>query len=135
MIQQAKGGAASWRFLFRLHFTHDMSPFGHIGPEPDLVAENRSDNYLSLLAMQALRVAARRGTRPAVAGLPTTVTRTYATPVPYGKQEADPQLAGYPELPYESKQRRSAFGWDDWQMRRNFGETVRPPRPRRSWLC
>ncbi|KIP07623.1 hypothetical protein PHLGIDRAFT_39654, partial [Phlebiopsis gigantea 11061_1 CR5-6] len=36
----------------------------------------------------------------------------------------DPQLAGYPELPYVSKQRRSAFGWDDPQMRRNFGETL-----------
>ena len=80
--------------------------------------------------MQALRVAARRGARAPVARLQTTAARTYATPVQYGKQEEDPQLAGYPVLPYVSKQRRSPFGWDDPQMRRNFGETVRGTRYR-----
>ncbi|GJE88688.1 Ndufb8, NADH dehydrogenase 19kDa subunit [Phanerochaete sordida] len=72
--------------------------------------------------MQAVRAAARpvAGIRRAAAG----AARTYATPVPYSEfpPSKDPQLAGYPEVPYVSKQRRSPFGWDDPQMRRNFGE-------------
>ena len=79
--------------------------------------------YLSL-AMQALRVAARP-----VAGVRTRVlaqaVRGYAVPSTELKPSDDPQLAGYPELPYVSKQRRSAYGWDDPQMRRNFGDPVR----------
>ncbi|KAH8086904.1 hypothetical protein HD553DRAFT_282789 [Filobasidium floriforme] len=36
----------------------------------------------------------------------------------------DPQLDGYPELPYVSLQRRVPKGWWDNQERRNFGETL-----------
>ncbi|KAF9820914.1 hypothetical protein IEO21_01141 [Rhodonia placenta] len=49
--------------------------------------------------------------------------RTYATPATF-KDDDDPQLADYPRLPYISKQRRPARGWEDWQMRRNFGEPL-----------
>jgi NADH dehydrogenase (ubiquinone) 1 beta subcomplex subunit 8 len=53
--------------------------------------------------------------------------RAYATPVSYHQQEIDPQLGGYPQLPYISRQRLPAKGWWDGQMRRNFGDTVRGP--------
>lgn len=74
--------------------------------------------------MQALRVAARPAAciRTRLSG---RAVRKYATPSTVLKPSDDPQLAGYPELPYVSKQRRPALGWDDPQMRRNFGETVR----------
>lgn len=78
--------------------------------------------------MQALRAAARpaRGIRAVQQGLIANAVRTYKTPVSYVPEtpSKDPQLAGYPELPYVSKQRRQPYGWDDPQMRRNFGETV-----------
>ena len=78
--------------------------------------------YLSL-AMQALRVAARP-TAGVHRRVLTQAVRSYAMPTTELKPSDDPQLAGYPELPYVSKQRRSPFGWDDPQMRRNFGEPV-----------
>ncbi|KAI0925791.1 hypothetical protein AcW1_008123 [Taiwanofungus camphoratus] len=49
--------------------------------------------------------------------------RSYATPATF-KEDEDPQLDGYPQLPYVSRQRLPARGWDDWQMRRNFGDTL-----------
>ncbi|KAI0091191.1 hypothetical protein BDY19DRAFT_1067789 [Irpex rosettiformis] len=74
--------------------------------------------------MQAVGIAARRAAsaRSTALKLSATVARNYATPVPFIKKEKDPQLGDYPDLPYELKQRRSPFGWDDPQMRRNFGE-------------
>ncbi|PCH42191.1 hypothetical protein WOLCODRAFT_137755 [Wolfiporia cocos MD-104 SS10] len=51
--------------------------------------------------------------------------RTYATPVKH-ENEDDPQLGDYPHVPAISKQYRPARGWQDPQMRRNFGE---PPHP------
>ncbi|WVR06962.1 hypothetical protein IAU60_003998 [Kwoniella sp. DSM 27419] len=39
-------------------------------------------------------------------------------------QEVDPQLNGYPQLPYVSIQQRQAFGWWDRQERKNFGEVM-----------
>ncbi|KAI0342773.1 hypothetical protein BDW22DRAFT_1330354 [Trametopsis cervina] len=57
--------------------------------------------------------------------------RSYATPVPFLSEPKDPQLGDYPALPYVSKQRRSARGWEDPQMRRNFGE---PPHEREELL-
>jgi NADH dehydrogenase (ubiquinone) 1 beta subcomplex subunit 8 len=47
-----------------------------------------------------------------------TLTRTYT------QKEVDPQLNGYPQLPNDSKQSLSPYGWWDIQMRRNFGDTV-----------
>ncbi|KAJ9121530.1 hypothetical protein QFC22_002148 [Naganishia vaughanmartiniae] len=38
--------------------------------------------------------------------------------------EPDPQLDGYPELPYVSIQKRVAKGWWDQQERKNFNETL-----------
>ncbi|CCM00105.1 uncharacterized protein FIBRA_02132 [Fibroporia radiculosa] len=49
--------------------------------------------------------------------------RSYATPAAV-KEDDDPQLADYPRLPYISRQRLPARGWDDWQMRRNFGDPL-----------
>jgi len=59
-------------------------------------------------------------------------SRQYATPVKYdstntsitGPQEEDPQLGGYPQLPWLSNQLRPARGWWDQQGRRNFGEPL-----------
>ena len=74
--------------------------------------------------MQALRVAARPTAGVRGRALAQSV-RNYAVPSTEFKPSDDPQLAGYPELPFVSKQRRSPFGWEDAQMRRNFGEPVR----------
>jgi len=51
----------------------------------------------------------------------TLATRTYATP---SGQEPDPQLNGYPQLPWHSRQSLPPLGWQDPLMRRNFGDTV-----------
>lgn len=58
---------------------------------------------------------------------PTVVARSYATPaVVKQNDDADPQLADYPSLPWISRQRLPPRGpYDDFQMRRNFGEPVR----------
>ena len=48
--------------------------------------------------------------------------RSYATP----SQAPDPQLNGYPELPFVPRGSLPARGWDDMLERRNFGEPVRP---------
>ncbi|KAH8092635.1 hypothetical protein BXZ70DRAFT_898103 [Cristinia sonorae] len=71
-------------------------------------------------ALVARRIAGRRATALKVA------SRSYATPVAtHARAEEDPQLAGYPQLPDVSKQYRNPKAkWDDWQMRRNFGETL-----------
>ncbi|WRT66435.1 uncharacterized protein IL334_003391 [Kwoniella shivajii] len=39
-------------------------------------------------------------------------------------EEIDPQLNGYPQLPYVSIQQREPFGWWDRQERKNFGEVL-----------
>jgi len=49
-----------------------------------------------------------------------TATRAYVAP-----QEPDPQLNGYPELPWVSRQSLPPLGWQDNLLRRNFGDTVR----------
>lgn len=72
-------------------------------------------------ALAARRVAGRR--TPALSSIART--RAYATPVSYVKEDEDPQLGDYPRLPAVSKQTRPARGWEDMQMRRNFGEPVR----------
>ncbi|GBE87986.1 Ndufb8, NADH dehydrogenase 19kDa subunit [Sparassis latifolia] len=67
------------------------------------------------------RAAALRGaTRPLCL---SPRLRTYATPVAV-KRDEDPQLAGYPQLPYISRQLLPPKGWEDPQMRRNFGDTL-----------
>lgn len=75
------------------------------------------------LSMQLI-AARTAGVRSAIrAARLVPALRTYATPATF-KDDDDPQLADYPRLPYISKQRRPARGWEDWQMRRNFGEPV-----------
>jgi NADH dehydrogenase (ubiquinone) 1 beta subcomplex subunit 8 len=69
--------------------------------------------------------AARRAPRALALVRTQPFARTYATPVAYHQQEVDPQLNGYPQLPYINRQRLPAKGWDDPQLRRNFGDTVR----------
>ncbi|PPQ98330.1 hypothetical protein CVT26_013586 [Gymnopilus dilepis] len=48
-------------------------------------------------------------------------TRRYASTE---NQEPDPQLNGYPQLPFVQRGTRPALGWDDPLTRRNFGETL-----------
>jgi NADH-ubiquinone oxidoreductase ASHI subunit (CI-ASHI or NDUFB8) len=59
-------------------------------------------------------------------GLRFVKYRAYSTPIEYDPRprEPDPQLNGYPELPYVNLQHRPPKGWWDIQGRRNFGETV-----------
>ena len=54
-----------------------------------------------------------------------TPTRLYSTPA----EEPDPQLNGYPQLPWKTRQNLPPLGWHDNLTRRNFGDTVRlsPP--------
>ncbi|KAG5339806.1 hypothetical protein C0989_003486 [Termitomyces sp. Mn162] len=40
------------------------------------------------------------------------------------KHEPDPQLDGYPQLPFVSRQRLTPYGWQDPLMRRNFGDAL-----------
>ena len=51
----------------------------------------------------------------------TNILRLYSTP----PEEPDPQLNGYPQLPWQSRQNLPPLGWQDNLMRRNFGDTVR----------
>ncbi|KAL0954510.1 hypothetical protein HGRIS_003477 [Hohenbuehelia grisea] len=48
-------------------------------------------------------------------------TRTYSA---QPSDEVDPQLNGYPQLPFESRQYLPAKGWQDELMRRNYGDTL-----------
>ncbi|PPQ83457.1 hypothetical protein CVT25_007048 [Psilocybe cyanescens] len=47
--------------------------------------------------------------------------RLYATP---SNEEYDPQLNGYPQLPWKSRQELPPLGWQDPLYRRNFGDTL-----------
>jgi len=61
----------------------------------------------------------------AVSRLSPSQIRHYAMPSIHPKEEeVDPQLNGYPQLPWVSRQRLPAFGWQDPLLRRNFGDTV-----------
>ncbi|KAG6874558.1 hypothetical protein C0992_007510, partial [Termitomyces sp. T32_za158] len=40
------------------------------------------------------------------------------------KQDVDPQLDGYPQLPFVSRQHLSPYGWQDPLMRRNIGDPL-----------
>ncbi|KAG6856889.1 hypothetical protein H0H87_012469 [Tephrocybe sp. NHM501043] len=40
------------------------------------------------------------------------------------KEEVDPQLNGYPQLPFVSRQHLTPYGWQDPLMRRNFGDPL-----------
>lgn len=52
--------------------------------------------------------------------------RNYATSVQLKpREEIDPQLGDYPQLPPITNQLRPPRGWWDPQMRRDYGETVR----------
>ena len=51
----------------------------------------------------------------------TNISRSYAT----SSEEPDPQLNGYPQLPWQSRQNLPPLGWHDNLTRRNFGDTVR----------
>ncbi|CAA7266950.1 unnamed protein product [Cyclocybe aegerita] len=51
----------------------------------------------------------------------TNASRSYATP---SKQEPDPQLNGYPQLPWVHRGHLPPLGWNDPLTRRNFGETL-----------
>ncbi|KAF9560475.1 hypothetical protein CPC08DRAFT_708033 [Agrocybe pediades] len=48
-------------------------------------------------------------------------SRLYSTPT---DQEPDPQLNGYPQLPWKSRQHLKPLGWDDNLTRRNFGDPL-----------
>ncbi|KAA1467639.1 hypothetical protein DENSPDRAFT_832745 [Dentipellis sp. KUC8613] len=51
--------------------------------------------------------------------------RAYSTPATLRKVERDPQLDGYPQLPDVSRQTLPPKNnWWDWQMRRNFNDTM-----------
>jgi hypothetical protein len=58
--------------------------------------------------------------------------RSYATT--QSSEEVDPQLNGYPQLPFVSRQYLPAKGWQDQLLRRNFGDTVSLDFPTHSTL-
>ncbi|KAG6334645.1 hypothetical protein ID866_4441 [Astraeus odoratus] len=51
-------------------------------------------------------------------------TRAASNAASSSNDDKDPQLAGYPELPWVSNQSLPPRGWWDQQMRRNFGDPV-----------
>ncbi|KAI0250243.1 Ndufb8, NADH dehydrogenase 19kDa subunit [Lactifluus subvellereus] len=65
------------------------------------------------MSLHAVRLGLRR---PAA-----SLARTYSA---FTQKQVDPQLDGYPQLPNESRQSLPAHGWWDFQMRRNFGDTM-----------
>jgi hypothetical protein len=86
---------------------------------PTLTATESKTN---MNALSRTRAAARLlRSSPSSVATPA-VLRSYASQA----QEADPQLADYPRLPWVSRQALPPKGWWDPQMRRNFGDTVRP---------
>ncbi|RDB26276.1 hypothetical protein Hypma_006703 [Hypsizygus marmoreus] len=74
------------------------------------------------VALRRVAAASSAATRPIVlsAGRKSH-TRNYATST---KEEVDPQLNGYPQLPFVSRQELPALGWQDPLLRRNFGDTL-----------
>ena len=66
-------------------------------------------------------VALRRVTRLSLTSARSAQVKRYATST---KDGADPQLNGYPQLPFVSRQHLPAQGWQDPLLRRNFGDTV-----------
>ena len=66
-------------------------------------------------------VVLRQVTRLSLTSVRSAQVRRYATST---KDEADPQLNGYPQLPFVSRQYLPAQGWQDPLLRRNFGDTV-----------
>ncbi|TFK33244.1 hypothetical protein BDQ12DRAFT_707398 [Crucibulum laeve] len=72
-----------------------------------------------LRRVAGVRAAAKRPLTQAPSA--TLSIRSYATP---SSQEPDPQLNGYPQLPWVSRQTRDPHGWQDPLLRRNFGEPL-----------
>lgn len=72
---------------------------------------------LSIMAAVTLR----QVTRLSLTSARSAQVRRYATST---KDETDPQLNGYPQLPFVSRQHLPAQGWQDPLLRRNFGDTV-----------
>ena len=66
--------------------------------------------------------ALRQVTRLSLASARTKHIRSYTSRPP--NEEADPQLNGYPQLPFVSRQHLPARGWQDPLMRRNLGDTL-----------
>ncbi|KAF8643228.1 hypothetical protein AX16_009118 [Volvariella volvacea WC 439] len=54
-----------------------------------------------------------------VSATPSTCRRSHST-----SEEPDPQLNGYPQLPWVSRQNLPAKGWQDMLLRRNFGDPL-----------
>lgn len=111
----------------RLPFYRDQNSSYHLRLLLAQIAHVSLAASHSLLNMHAAVLAARRvaGRRTPALSIARVQARSYAAPVPYAKEDDDPQLADYPRLPAVSKQTRPARGWEDMQMRRNFGEPVR----------
>lgn len=87
---------------------------------PRYILTSSHSTKTNMNALSKPRAAARLfKSSPASVAVPA-VLRTYASQA----QEADPQLADYPRLPWVSRQRLPPKGWWDPQMRRNFGDTV-----------
>ncbi|KAL4064411.1 hypothetical protein V8B97DRAFT_2006505 [Scleroderma yunnanense] len=61
--------------------------------------------------------------RAALSASPRSRSRAAST-VASKPNEPDPQLAGYPELPWLSNQALPPRGWWDQQLRRNFGDPI-----------
>ncbi|KZV73014.1 hypothetical protein PENSPDRAFT_683239 [Peniophora sp. CONT] len=75
--------------------------------------------------IQRAGVRALRNARPMTRAASTSNTlNSPATTSTATPDDADPQLAGYPQLPNVSRQTLPARGWWDMQMRRNMGDTL-----------
>ncbi|EPQ52801.1 hypothetical protein GLOTRDRAFT_5675, partial [Gloeophyllum trabeum ATCC 11539] len=83
-----------------------------------------------MLSNAVLRVARpsglwRRAPSAPLRAFSNAPARRHPVPATYKHPEMeDPQLNGYPRLPYVSRQYLPPKGWEDPQMRRNFGDTL-----------
>ncbi|KAK8864462.1 hypothetical protein IAR55_001711 [Kwoniella newhampshirensis] len=74
--------------------------------------------------LAAIRFASTAAAPITTSGPPEQAETSYIPQNLAPGQEIDPQLNGYPQLPYVSIQKREPFGWWDQQERKNFGEVV-----------
>ncbi|KAG6853976.1 hypothetical protein C0991_011838 [Blastosporella zonata] len=73
-------------------------------------------------ATLALRSAAAASSR--IRLLPSLRTPSSRAASTSSNEELDPQLNGYPQLPFVSRQHLTPHGWQDPLMRRNFGDPL-----------
>lgn len=114
---QSSQFSANFKFLVQIKFWRKTIPASRA--YSNFISEPRQFPFMMNSNIILRRFAARSAVR--YRSLTSTHTlRSYSTP----SEEPDPQLNGYPQLPWQSRQSLPPLGWQDNLMRRNYGDTV-----------